>query len=624
MRRKLIIAAAAGALALTAGFVLLLTRWGNLAPAPKFAVIYEKGSQNLFVALPEGSFPLRANESSRQVFAGQYLYYDAVTDNGTDIYLMDMRDSRSRKEGGRAIAQGVSGEWTVSADGRRAAWITSKGSVLQSFDAQRETTTELASGADTLYAAPGQDLFFFTKAQGELFRCNLKLGQRPERMAGDARDVQFFGGQAQAAKSPAGQPVVYYLLPTAVPAGAPAGEAFDLYALGQEGGAVLVAQSPVKALFENYEPGGNLYFLKGRSGGDALTIDDPQAESDAAMQEPQRPAGGGRISRWFANTFGANTAYGREKAAYDAKLERDAVRAVVAEALEGLPGSGVPLDCWVYDGVSARLLARGVREDRIALLRPLGRPAMLYEKRRGEEGGDMETAIPLDLLVEAYRAGGDTAVGEAFQGLTGGDTGAAGYALAMMAPDGPSEVTLGLDFGGAAGWKAWFLPGGETMLYQARDVAGGLYALYAYELTDYGLSERSVVDLDTDGVTPAAGGVYYSKREADAKGIALYYYTPDGRTQRVMRGAGTFFPAGDFLLSFDGADKLFRVSGASSKQLDSGVRLEGVRAGGSHACWFTQWEAGTGTLRLADMGAKGSGGAARTLDTGVTAIRVVK
>ena len=622
MRRKLIIAAGAGALALTAGLVLLLTRWGNLGPAPKFAVIYEKGSQNFFVALPEGSFPLRANESPRQVFAGQYLYYDAVTSSGTDIYLMNMRDSRSRKEGGEVVAQSVSGEWTVSADGRRAAWVTSRGSVLQSFDAQRATTTELASGVDALYAAPGQDLFFFTKAEGELFRCNLKLGQRPERMAGNVLDVQFFGGQAQAAKNSAGQPVVYYLLPTAVSAVAPAGEAFDLYALGQEGGAVLVAQNPVKALFESYEPGGNLYFLKGGSG--ALTIDDPQAESDAAMREPQRPAGGGRISKWLANALGANTVYGREKAAYDDKLERDAVRAVAAETLETLPGSGIPLDCWVYDGVSARLLARGVREDRIALLRSLGRPAMLYEKWRGEEGGDVETAISLDFLVEAYRAGGASAVGEALQGLTGGDTGAAGYALAMMAPDGPSEVTLGLDFGGGAGWKAWFLPGGETMLYQARDVEGGLYALYSYEMTDYGLSERSVVDLDTDGVTPAGGGVYYSKREADAKGVALYYYTPDGRTQRVMRGAGTFFPAGDFLLSFDGADKLFRVSGTSSKQLDGGVRLEGVRTGGSHACWFTQWEAGTGTLRLADLGAKGSGVAARTLDTGVTAIRVVK
>jgi hypothetical protein len=207
MRKKAVIAAAAGALTLAAGLVLLFTRCGNLGPAPRYAVVYEKGSRNLYAALPEGSFPLHAEESPRQAFAGQYLYYDAVTDAGTDIYLMNMRDARSRKEGGKAVAQGVRGEWAVSADGRHAAWVEARGSVLRRYDAQRETAEELASGVDALYAAPGQDVCFFTKEQGELFRCNLKLGQRPERMAGDVRDVRLFGGEAQGRP----QAVAYYL-----------------------------------------------------------------------------------------------------------------------------------------------------------------------------------------------------------------------------------------------------------------------------------------------------------------------------------------------------------------------------------------------------------------------------
>jgi len=614
MRKKVIIAAAAGLLALAAGLVLLLTRWGNLGPAAKYAVIYEKGSQNLFVALPEGCFPLQARESSRQAFAGQYLYYDAVTDAGTDIYRMDLRDSRSRREGGNLIAQGARGEWTASADGRYAVWIEAKGSVLQCQDAQRGVATELASGVDALYAAPGQDTFFFTKAQGELFRCNLKLGQRPERMASDVAGVQFFSGEAQGKP----QAMAYYLLPAGE-------ESFDLYALAQEGGAVLVAQDPAKVLFDSYTLGGNLYFLKrGQGAAGALAVEDPQAESDAALREPQKPGGGGRLGNWISNVLGANDAYRREKAAYDKKVERDKVRDAVREALEGLPEGELPMDCYVYDGASARLLASGVREDRIALLRPLGRPAMLYERQRGGEDEGVDLSVSLESLVASYRAGGVSAVREALYVLAGSGAETAGYALAMMAPAGPSEVPLGLEFGGNAGWKALFLPGRETMLYQERDVEGGLYALYSYELTDYGLSERRVVDLDADGVTLVSGGVYYRKQEADARGSALYYCAPDGQTARAMQTAGAFFPAGESLLAFDGADNLYVVSGAQAQKLDSGVRLEGARAGDAHVCYFTHWEAGAGELRLSDLNIKGKNAAAKTLDIGVTAIRIVK
>ena len=609
MRRKIIIAAAAGALALAAGLVLLFTRCGNVGPAPKYAVIYEKGSQNLFVALPEGSFPLQARASNQQVFAGQYLYYDAVTDAGADIYLMNLRDARSRREGGKAVVQGVREEWGVSADGRCAVWVESKGSVLWRYDAQRGSVEELAAGVEALYAA--QDTCYFTKAQGELFRCNLKLRQRPERMASGVRDVRLFSGEAQGRP----QAVVYFMQP--------AGESYDLYALSQEGGAVLVAQSPAKVLYESYELGGNLYYLKrGPGAAGAVAVEDPQAESDAAMREPQRPAiGSGLLGGIVSGVLGAGSSYQREKVAWDRKAERDTVRAAVAQALEDMPQGEIPMDCHIYDGAGARLLARGVREDRIALLRPLGRPAMLYEKQRGEDG--QELSVSLDSLVASYRAGGVNAVREDLYSLIGSGVEITGYALAMMSPAGPSEVPLGVDFGGSAGWNALFLPGTETMLYQERDVEGGLFALYSYELTDYGVSERKIIDLGAQDMTTAAGGVYYGKREADAKGSALYHCAPDGRTGRVLRGAGAFFPAGGFLLAFDEAGALYCVSGTASRQLDSGVRLEGVRAGDAHVCYLTGWEAGAGTLRLSDLKVKGSA-AAKTLDTGVTAIRMVK
>ena len=596
MRKKVIIAAAAGVLALAAGLVLLLARG-----AAQYAVVYEKGSRNLFVATPKGSFALHGGASERQVFAGRYLYYDIEKDGLFEIYAMDLRSSRSRKEGGSLLAQGVRRAWMVSPDGRYAAWIEAKGSVLRRYDAKSKGVTELASGVDELYAAG--DVLFFAKGQGEFFRCNLQRSQTPERMASDVRDVNYFDS------------IVYYLLP--------AGEDFDLYSLAGEGGASLVAQAPEKLLFDSYEPGGNLYFLKkGEGSPGALTIDDPHAESDAAMKQPQKPPGSGILSGILPDVLGLQAAYRRDKAVWDKKVERDKVRAALADALEELPESEAPMDCWVFDGEGARLLARGVREGGIAALRAWGRPAMLYEKRRGSES-DHGVVIQLDSLAAAYKNGGASALREALYTLAGAEGESMGYALATMTPTGPAELPLGPDFGGSAGWMTAFLPGGETMLYWKRDVEGGLYFLYAYEMTDYGLSERRVIDLGVHDVTVLSDEVYYRKKNADADGTALYFYAPDGDAGRAMRSAEAFFPAGEGLLAFDG-DTLYSVRGAQARRLGGGVHLEGVRASASYACYLTDWEAGAGTLRLFNLSRKKNSAAAKALDTGVTAIRIVR
>jgi len=596
MRKKIIIAAAAGVLALAAGLVLLLMRGST-----QFAVVYEKGSQNLFVATHRGSFALHGGASERQVFAGQYLYYDIVTDERISIYAMDLRSSGSRKGGGSLLAGGARAEWTISSDGRYAVWIEVSGSVLRCYDARSKGVTELATGVDELFAAG--DVLFFTKGQGELFRCNLQLSKTPERMASGVRNVHCFG------------PMMYSLLP--------AGDVFNLYALAGEGGTALVAQAPERVLYDSYEPGGNLYFLKkGEVSDGALTIEDPQAESDAAIKKPQKPPGSGILSGILPDVLGLQAAYRRDKAAWDKKVERDKVRAALAQALEELPEIQPLLDCWVYDGEGARPLARGVREDGIAALRAWGRPAMLYEKQRGGES-DQGAVIQLDALAVVFKTGGAAALREALYTLAGAGGESMGCALATMTPTGPAELPLGPDFGGGAGWRAAFLPGGETMLYQERDVEGGLYTLYAYELTDYGLSERRVIDLGVHDVTVLSGEVYYRKQNADAGGMALHFYAPDGRAGRAMRGAEAFFPAGGGLLAFDG-DTLYSVRGVEARRLGGGVHLEGVRAGTSRMCYLTDWEAGAGTLRLFDLSSKKKNMAGMALDTGVTAIRIVR
>ena len=72
----LIAAIAAGVMVLAAvSSLAVMSKRGGVLPE-RYAVVYAKGSQNLCVALPEGVFPLRAQQSKRQWFGGDECLVD--------------------------------------------------------------------------------------------------------------------------------------------------------------------------------------------------------------------------------------------------------------------------------------------------------------------------------------------------------------------------------------------------------------------------------------------------------------------------------------------------------------------------------------------------------------------
>ncbi|MDR0531991.1 MAG: hypothetical protein LBG83_08005 [Oscillospiraceae bacterium] len=607
LKPKGIAAIAAGALALAAVVIFLILRGGTGAQADDFAVLYAKGSQNIYLATPDGQFALRAKETRQQWFSpdGAYLYYDAVTDDseGSTIYLCLLGQSDSRKEGGKAIAKGA-GNWAAA--GGYAVYVEGKARRLQCYNAARETTQELASGLEELYAACGQSAFFFTKREGDeavLFRC--VMGQRPERMAANVEDLHFFADETQA--------MLWYQ--SLSPAGAPA-----LYAMGATGGAALITEEPVKVFFEDYRLGGNLYFLKRGQTAQPLTVtvEDRQQESDAALKKPEESdylvTFFGRFGRRLFGDGGYSTAL----AQYNEKLERDKVRASVKAALEELPDGFTAMDCCVYDGVSERLLATGISESGLAAMRPMDRPAAVFKRERMDESDPTRT-VALDVLVTIYRNGGDQAVREALTALmTREGTEDLSYSLAMLqGDDKPSEVPLEQSFGQNE-FYVLFPPGQERMLYLDRGAAGANGALYSYDLMNYGVSERRLADTDVTDILLSDDVLYYRKQSPDKHSTLSAYI--DGKTVRLMNNADAYFVGRDGMAFAicnvkDDAGTLYAMAPDGKNQpilLAEQVRVGSAKAGG-HAAWLAHWREGSGELQT---GRK----AAKTLDVGVTEI----
>jgi len=580
---KWIAAVASVLLAALLLFLFLLLRGHS-----SYAVIYSKGGESLRLATSKGQIALQPGESRAQWFSpdGKRLYYDA----DDTLFLCEVQ----RGSGGMAIASGVS-QWAAS-DGF-VVYIERQGSRLQCYDSKRGATQAVASGAQRLYAANGQSVFLFTKLEGEdevLFRC--KMGGEPERMTGAVKDIRLYSGAWME---------LFYLASTSP------GEQ-SLYMLTATGGAKLIERGVTEVFWDSYQPGGNLYFLKRgqRQAAPSIEIDDPQAEPDAAMKEPNQkdfpriPV----LDRWLGDG-----GYSDALEKWRKKQERDQVRAAAEAILEDLPGAGGGRDCYVYDG-QARRLAMDIRVTQdgpdAAALRGTGYPAMVYKKEFFETAATRR--VGLGELAAAMREGGSEAVREALAALLDEEgTEDLGYTLVILRGETPDEVPLEHTFGRGR-YRALFLA--DELIYLERDTAEGPEAMYAYTLTEHGVSERRLLDTHARDILATDRSVYYHKN----RDLMLY---SNGANTRLLQNAAAYLEGADGTLYIlgnlrDDAGTLYSQKANTQKVLAEQVKLGGVAASrrGAYAAWLANWSKGAGELYIGK----------RLLDSGVTEIILVR
>lgn len=621
-RVKLLLVFAAALLVLLGCGTLLLPRFRGGASSDGFAVLYSKGGQQLYLQTGRDTVALRAKESKQQIFAGDgnILFYDAVTDEGLTLYVCNLDNKNSRREGGTLIAAAVEPLWAADAEGRYA--VYRQGKRLFRYDRAAGGSLELSAGIETLYAAPGLSAVFFTKLEGQrrmLYRC--AMGAQPERVASAVLEAHFYADGADA---------LLFLLEQATE------DTVVLAALGPDGGVKEIARNPAEVFFEDCVPGGNLYYLeKGEEiPGVSVVLEDPLQASDAALQKPKRD------DYWH---IGILTSYFGEKAyeqamrEYNAKAERDSLREEVRRILQEKPsGLLARQDCWVYDGTQARLLAEGLAAEDIILLRARGRPALIYDKFHVEAQEGTRTVTLAELLSLRQGGGekGEKAVAKRLAELTRQTAEHAGVYLARTAASGVSEIELTRELSETRMYDFPPGPAGtELLLCREKDVVDEKASLYAYDLTEYGLSERRLVDSSVtellfppDDADPFADPYwfYYRKQESGSKRSNLFGYDGALAKKLVPDIDGAFFAEGRGpLLAVSGVKEqlctLWVCAGAEAWKAAEGVRTGSARTSGTRVYYIAEPAGGSGSLYTREEGKEPV-----LLDTEVTEIIAVR
>lgn len=479
-RSKLAFTVLLATLTLAAVLVVSWFHLFNVQPNERFGVVFARGSQ-LYVAVPEGSYALRVTESMTQHFGGNadYLWLDQRDDNAVHLYVLQLRDGGARRIGGVRVAEDV-GSWAASRCGRFAFYTNLAGSQLYAYDAQTGNSELIAERLSAVFMAQGQDAMFFTRREsGAMMLYRVQVGREPERVAGVVEDVRFFYDHLRA--------IVFY------------SAAGNLYALGNHGGPIFVAENPQEVLFEYYEPGGNLYMLK----------DDGQ---------PQ-------------------------------------------------------LQLYVYDGVSVQRLANAGQLQVIAAVRAHGRPAALlaYENENEQDPR--------------------------------------GWRLAMMTELGPREIPMGEGLAGGAQWQAMFMRTPQMLLTLESNMEGATFGLHGFELLDHGISQRRFLGTQVKGAVIGRFGAYIVRQEIAGTRVAVYVYHRGEAMQRLVNDVHAYFLAPNehallvlHNLQDDTTGTLTVCVGAVAHHIANGVQAGSVQAGNRFAGYINNYNNGSGTLWLSNLG----------------------
>lgn len=458
------------------------------------------------------SFPVSGDSYVKQTATGDFLLYPSnlrkAADGSVSSYDLYAASTRGREAGkGFLVAESVFGEYKESADGKSIAYLRG-----QQSDTGTLCTYQLEQRKETVIDANVTSFERCCTKDDPLYYL---------RLDGSTRTLCVYTGTEKAELDR--EVTEFHLYPTET-----AWELFylkkpeqdgtsSLYKKGTGGNAQLVAEGVSRVRFDQYVPGGPLYYLCPSAQQISWTdlIEDDKKNADAALQEPKLSdfVGGVLDSLLNFSDYGAG-AYHTALTEYNEKLKRDKIREELSSLnTEGMLGTSY--DCYAFIGTSSILLAENLRTDSLYAASPASPAIVSRSYTLKKEGRPKLSTLDEELLAQAEADGWESFLTKLAQ------TAMADPTLTFTTVADGKNVTFSMENYPQKGSFAFSDDG--THLYILEEMeAGGTLCRAA--ISQSGLTEKTVVDTNVSRYAVAKDTAYYLKGSNVQSGT-LYKFT---------------------------------------------------------------------------------------------------
>ena len=233
-----------------------------------------------------------------------------------------------------------------------------------------------AENVSTVYTLDGASEIYFIKMHGDtrvLYRFD---GEQPTEAARNVVGVYTYNG--------VNKPHIIFEKKSQTVNGAT-----EIYIAEAGGQPALICDNAVSVMYDNYRPGGNLYYFTSsdESVSWSYVISDNYEESDKSVTRPRRTD--------FFSFFGVSADYNKALREYQDKLIRDEIRAALNECVANGDFSVPAFTAFAYTPNGVLKVADDVDPTRVYSVAANGEPKIIFESMKVLSG---ETAM--DTLVD--------------------------------------------------------------------------------------------------------------------------------------------------------------------------------------------------------------------------------
>lgn len=456
----------------------------------------------------------------KQTSTGDYLLFPSnvnkAADGSISSYDLYAASTRGRAAGKSfLIAKGVAGDYQELADGESIAYLRglqNGAGTLCAYQLEQRKETEIDLNAVSFQRAAAADgVLCYLRADGAARTLCLYDGSDQTELDRDVTEYHLYPTQTGWE--------LFYLKKQEPDSVA------SLYKKGNDTTAQLVAEGVAFARFDQYVPGGPLYYLCPGAQQPAWTdlIEDDTKKADAAMQEPKLTdyIGGVLDSLLNFSDYGAG-AYQTALTEYNEKLKRDKIREELS-ALNTQGLFGTAYDCYAFTGTSSLLLGENLRADSLYAASPAA-PAIVSRSYPLRQTDRLKLSeLEEETLARAQAEGWDTLLADLAQAAL---------------PDPALTITTVAQGRPAASVMEQYPQKGAF-----RFTADGMYLYMLEELdeggtlcraavSESGLTDKTVIDSNVSRYAVAKDTTYYLKGSNLQSGT-LYKFT---YTESVLLG----------------------------------------------------------------------------------------
>lgn len=147
----------------------------------------------------------------------------------------------------------------------------------------------------------------------------------------------------------------------------------ELYIAYAEGAPELICDNAYKVMYDEYAPGGNLYYFSSSSDNISWSyvIADGYEETDKAITKPNRED--------FVSVFGVSAEYNEARRNYEDKLIRDEIRAALNETVAKGEFSAPIFTAFAYNENGSFKIAENIDPSRVCCVAAHGEPKIIFE-----------------------------------------------------------------------------------------------------------------------------------------------------------------------------------------------------------------------------------------------------